>query len=97
MGRLGRSDAALVTARTLALASSIGAPVLLWIDFAGPAPHQLDVATICVFIVGGVALLAWLLIHLHNTAAAIAEQAQLIREHLVATHIRTLKSDSDHR
>lgn len=81
-------------ALTTALAFSLAAGIVLAVDFTHAARH-LDVAAIVLVIIAAVWWLAWLLLHVHETALKAALAQQTAREQHVEQRLRGLRSDAD--
>lgn len=90
MGRPRRDSVALATA----VACSLAAAIVLAVDFTHAVRH-LDVAAIVLAIIAAVWWLAWLLLHIHETALKTALTVQAAREQHVEQRLRGLRSDAD--
>jgi len=84
-------------ARVAALLLSVAAVIVLVIDLAHPVA-RLNVLAICLVVITAAAWLAWLLIHVHETALKAALAEDRTREQHAEQRLRGLRSnaDSDH-
>lgn len=81
-------------ARVAALLLSVAAAIVLVIDLAHPVT-RLNVLAICLVVITAAAWLAWLFIHIHETALKTALTEDRMREQHAEQRLRGLRSNAD--